>query len=62
MADLAAHDPANGVENVQTLSVLGELQLANGKKEEGEEEPEYLEDEEVHEKRLLDQIGKQKAG
>ena len=34
-ADLAAHDPANGVENVQTLSVLGELQLANGKKDEG---------------------------
>jgi tetratricopeptide (TPR) repeat protein len=34
-ADRAVHDPANGVENAQTVSVLGELQLANGKKEEG---------------------------
>jgi tetratricopeptide (TPR) repeat protein len=34
-ADRAVHDPANGVENLQTLSVLAELQLANGMKEEG---------------------------
>lgn len=35
-ADRAVHDPANGVENVQTLAVLAELQLANGMKAEGE--------------------------
>ncbi len=35
-----------------------EIRVREIVKEEGEEEPEYLEDEEVHEKRLLDQIGK----
>lgn len=35
-AQRAVSDPANGVENLQTLSVLAELQLANGLKAEGE--------------------------
>ena len=35
-AQRAISDPANGVENVQTLAVLAELQLATGKKAEGE--------------------------
>ena len=35
-AQRAVSDPANGVENVQTLAVLAELQLANGMKAEGE--------------------------
>lgn len=35
-AQEAVSRPGNGVENVQTLGVLAELQLANGKKEEGE--------------------------
>ena len=35
-AQEAVSRPGNGVENVQTLSVLAELQLANGKTEEGE--------------------------
>jgi len=34
-ANLAVNDPANGVANCKTVSVLAELQLANGKKEEG---------------------------
>jgi len=34
-ADKAVNDPANGVANCKTVSVLGELQQANGKKEEG---------------------------
>jgi tetratricopeptide (TPR) repeat protein len=34
-AQRAVSDPANGAENLQTLSVLAELQLANGMKEEG---------------------------
>src|SRR6185503_11698937 len=35
-ADRAVHDPSNGQENMQTLTVLGELQMANGMKEKGE--------------------------
>ena len=35
-ADRAVNDPANGVANIKTVSVLAELQLANGMKEEGE--------------------------
>src|SRR5262245_36375757 len=35
-AERAVHDPANGVENFETVSVVGELQIANGKKAEGE--------------------------
>jgi hypothetical protein len=34
-ARTAVEDPANGVTNIRTLSVLAELQLANGMKEEG---------------------------
>ena len=34
-AQTAVSDPANGVANCKTVSVLAELQLANGKKEEG---------------------------
>lgn len=35
-ADRAVNDPANGVKNMRNLSVLAELQLANGMKAEGE--------------------------
>jgi len=35
-AQRAVNDPANGVANLKTLSVLAELQIANGMKEEGE--------------------------
>jgi tetratricopeptide (TPR) repeat protein len=34
-ADRAVNDPANGVPNLQTVSVLAELQTANGRTEEG---------------------------